>query len=106
MVPVTERGSRWSGVIGPHGGYRNLQSYRTAEIVHDATMVFCSRFVDRRSRTHDQMVQAARSGKQNIAERAACHDVARHPMGRRPPLTWRSKAAWRPGRRARPNSNW
>jgi len=39
-----------------------------AEIVYDATIVFCDRFIDRRSRTHDQMVQAARSGKQNIAE--------------------------------------
>jgi four helix bundle suffix protein len=39
-----------------------------AEIVYDATVVFCNRFIDRRSRTHDQMVQAARSGKQNIAE--------------------------------------
>jgi four helix bundle suffix protein len=60
--------NQWSGVIGPHGGYRNLKSYQNAEIVHDATVVFCERFVDRRSRTHDQMVQAARSGKQNIAE--------------------------------------
>lgn len=55
-------------LIPPHGGYRDLQSYRMAEIVHDATVVFCDRFIDRRSRTHDQMVQAARSGKQNIAE--------------------------------------
>jgi four helix bundle suffix protein len=39
-----------------------------AEIVYDATVAFCDRFIDRRSRTHDQMVQAARSGKQNIAE--------------------------------------
>jgi len=39
-----------------------------SEIVYDATVVFCDRFIDRRSRTHDQMVQAARSGKQNIAE--------------------------------------
>ena len=39
-----------------------------AEVIHDATVVFCDRFIDRRSRTHDQMVQAARSGKQNIAE--------------------------------------
>ena len=54
--------------IPPHGGYRNLKSYQMAEIVHDATVVFCNRFIDRRSRTHDQMVQAARSGKQNIAE--------------------------------------
>lgn len=55
-------------LIPPHGGYRELQSYRMAEIVFDATAVFCARFIDRRSRTHDQMVQAARSGKQNIAE--------------------------------------
>lgn len=55
-------------LIPPHGGYRELQSYRMAEIVYDATIVFCDRFIDRRSRTNDQMVQAARSGKQNIAE--------------------------------------
>jgi restriction system protein len=55
-------------LIPPHGGYRTLQSYRMAEIVFDATAAFCDRFIDRRSRTHDQMVQAARSGKQNIAE--------------------------------------
>ncbi|MDN3515399.1 MAG: four helix bundle suffix domain-containing protein [Candidatus Brocadia sp.] len=55
-------------LIPPHGGYRELQSYQMSEIVYDATIVFCDRFIDRRSRTHDQMVQAARSGKQNIAE--------------------------------------
>jgi restriction system protein len=55
-------------VISPHGGYRKLQSYQMAEIVFDGTGAFCARFIDRRSRTHDQMVQAARSGKQNIAE--------------------------------------
>ena len=57
-----------NGIIPPHGGYRELKSYQNAEIVYDATIKFCDRFVDRRSRTHDQMVQAARSGKQNIAE--------------------------------------
>jgi four helix bundle suffix protein len=56
------------GFIDPHGGFRKLKSYQTAEIVYDATAAFCSRLIDRRSRTHDQMVQAARSGKQNIAE--------------------------------------
>ncbi len=56
------------GLVGPHGGYRELKSYQNAEIVYDATVRFCDRFIDRRSRTHDQMVQAARSGKQNIAE--------------------------------------
>ena len=55
-------------LIPPHGGYRELQSYKMSEIVFDATAKFCDRFIDRRSRTHDQMVQAARSGKQNIAE--------------------------------------
>lgn len=56
------------GFIPPHGGYRNLLSYQKAEIVYDATVCFCDRFIDKRSRTHDQMVQAARSGKQNIVE--------------------------------------
>jgi four helix bundle protein len=55
-------------LIPAHGGYRELKSYQNAEIVYDATVAFCDRFVSRRSRTHDQMVQAARSGKQNIAE--------------------------------------
>jgi hypothetical protein len=49
-------------LIPPHGGYRELQSYQMAEIVYDATVAFCDRFISRRSRTHDQMVQAARSG--------------------------------------------
>jgi len=56
------------GFIPPHGGYANLLSYRKAEIVYDATVYFCGRFLDRRDRTRDQMVQAARSGKQNIIE--------------------------------------
>jgi restriction system protein len=57
-----------SALIPPHGGYRELKSYQMAEIVSDATVTFCRRFIDPRSRTHDQMVQAARSGKQNITE--------------------------------------
>jgi four helix bundle suffix protein len=57
-----------SKLIPPHGGYRELRSYQNAEIVYDATVKFCDKYIDRRSRTHDQMVQAARSGKQNIAE--------------------------------------
>jgi restriction system protein len=57
-----------SNLITPHGGYRNLKSFQHAELVYDATVEFCDRFIDRRSRTHDQMVQAARSGRQNIAE--------------------------------------
>lgn len=54
--------------IPQHGGYKRLLSYQKAEIVYDATVHFCDRFIDRRSRTHDQMIQAARSGKQNIIE--------------------------------------
>ncbi len=56
------------GFIPAHGGYQKLLSYQKAEIIYDATVYFCDRFIDRRSRTHDQMVQAARSGKQNIIE--------------------------------------
>ena len=55
-------------LIPPHGGYRELKSFQTAELVYEATMKFCDRFIDKRSRTLDQMVQAARSGRQNIAE--------------------------------------
>jgi len=55
-------------LIPAHGGYRNLKSFQHAELVYDATVKFCDRFIDKRSRTHDQMVQAARSGRQNIAE--------------------------------------
>ena len=56
------------GVLLPHGGYENLRSYKVAEAVYDATVVFCNRFINKRSRTHDQMVQAARSGVRNISE--------------------------------------
>ena len=56
------------GLIPAHGGYRELKSYQMAEIVYDGTVKFCDRFIDPRSRTHDQMVQAARSGGKNIAE--------------------------------------
>jgi len=56
------------GLIPPHGGYRKLRSFQAAQLVYDLTVAFCDRFIDRRSRTHDQMVQAARSGVQNIAE--------------------------------------
>ena len=61
-VPMTD------GFIPPHGGYQDLLSYRKSLIVYDITVNFCKRFLDRRDRTVDQMVQAARSGKQNIVE--------------------------------------
>jgi len=55
-------------LIPQHGGYRNLKSFQLAQLVIDVTVRFCDRYIDKRSRTHDQMVQAARSGVQNIAE--------------------------------------
>ena len=57
-----------SGFLPPHGNYRELLSYQKAEVVYDLTYRFCKRFLSRGDRTIDQMVQAARSGKQNIAE--------------------------------------
>jgi restriction system protein len=54
--------------LRPGGGYRRLRSFRVATVIYDGTVDFCKRFVDSRSRTVDQMVQAARSGRQNIAE--------------------------------------
>ena len=54
--------------IRPSGGYRDLRSFQTATIIYDATYWFCERFLEPRSRTNDPMAQAARSGRQNIAE--------------------------------------
>lgn len=51
-----------------HGGYRNLKSYQTTTIIYDLTVIFYDRYGERFSRNRDQMVQAARSGRQNIAE--------------------------------------
>ena len=54
--------------IPPHGGYEELLSFQKTRVVYDATVAFCDRFIKRGDRTRDQMVQAARSGKQNILE--------------------------------------
>jgi len=64
MAPTPEQ----SGFLPPHGNYPALLSYQKAEVVYDLTFRFCQRFLNRGDRTIDQMVQAARSGKQNIAE--------------------------------------
>jgi four helix bundle suffix protein len=56
------------GKLRRSGGYRNTASFQTATIIYDATYWFCEAFLDSRSRTVDQMVQASRSGRQNIAE--------------------------------------
>ena len=55
-------------LIPLHGSYRKLKSFQVAQPVYDVTVRFCDRYISPRSRTHDQMVQAARSGVQNIAE--------------------------------------
>jgi four helix bundle protein len=55
-------------LIPKHGGYRNLKSFQIAQLCYDVTERFCDRYISPMSRTHDQMVQAARSGVQNIAE--------------------------------------
>lgn len=57
-----------TGLITKHGGYKNLKTFQIAQLIFDITVRFCDRFIDKKSRTHDQMVQAARSGVQNIAE--------------------------------------
>jgi four helix bundle suffix protein len=55
-------------LIPTHGGYRKLKSFQLAQLVYDLTVRFCDLYINKKSRTHDQMVQAARSGVQNIAE--------------------------------------
>lgn len=55
-------------MIPVHGGYRHLKSFQIGQLAFDVTVRFCDRYISPRSRTHDQMVQAARSGVQNIAE--------------------------------------
>src|SRR5262249_7446740 len=55
-------------LIPKHGGYRKLRSFLAASAVYDATVIFCDRFIEKKSRTHDPMLQAARSGVRNIEE--------------------------------------
>jgi four helix bundle suffix protein len=55
-------------LIPKHGGYRRLKSFQIGQLIYDLTVRFCELYIDRKSRTRDQMVQAARSGVQNIAE--------------------------------------
>ncbi len=57
-----------AGFIPPHGGYADLLSFQKARIFYDGTVRFCERLLKKSDRTYDQMVQAARSGNQNIVE--------------------------------------
>lgn len=66
------RTNQTNALLFPHGGYRDLKAYQTSEIIHDLTVTFCDTYMSYQTnksyRTYDQMVQAARSGKQNIVE--------------------------------------
>jgi four helix bundle suffix protein len=64
-------------LIPLHGGYRKLKSFQVAQLAYDVTVRFCERYIEKRSRTHDQMVQAARSGVQNIAEGSQASSTSR-----------------------------
>jgi len=57
-----------SKIILDHGNYQDLESYKNSVVIYDGTVDFCERFLKRGDRTIDQMIQAARSGKQNIVE--------------------------------------
>ena len=74
-----------SGFIPAHGNYRELLSYQKAEVIYDLTYRFCQRFLVRSDRTIGQMVQAVRSGKQNILEGSKASGTSKE-MG--PPLTF------------------
>jgi len=65
------------GFIPAHGNHRELLSYQKAEVIYDLTFRFCERFLKRGDRTIDQMVQAARSGKQNIIEGCAASGTSK-----------------------------
>jgi len=65
---MKEENKNNKGFIPLHGGYKNLISYQKSEIIYDGTIYFTKRFFQKYDRTIDQMVQAARSGKQNIVE--------------------------------------
>lgn len=64
-------------LIQKHGGYRKLKSFQLAELIFDLSIIFCDKYIDKRSRTHDQMVQAARSGRQNIGEGSQCSGTSK-----------------------------
>src|SRR5258708_12252400 len=74
------------GFIPAHGGYESLLAYQKALVVYDGTRYFCDRFLNKRDRTYDQMVQAARSGKQTILQRTQPSPTSKKPQTKPPPL--------------------
>ena len=80
-------------LIPKHGGYRHLKSFQVAQLVYDVTVRFCERYIERRSRTRDQVTQAARSGAQNIAEGSQASGTSKKFELKRPASpepAWRS----------------
>ena len=65
------------GFLRTKGGYRNLKVYRLSEIIYDLSMIFAKQYIRQGSRTRDQIEQAARSGKQNIAEGSTAATTSR-----------------------------
>ena len=83
-LSAIERGAQAHTKLSPdeklivtHGHYQELESYKSTEMLYHGTVAFCNRFISLRSRTHDQMVQAARSGKQNIVEGCAASGTSK-----------------------------
>jgi hypothetical protein len=77
MGPVHKRDRESEALIPPHGGYAWLLAYQKALIVYQGTVRFCDRFLGDGDRTVDQMVQAARSGKQNIVEASQVSGISK-----------------------------
>jgi len=74
---MADRTNTTEPLISKHGGYRKLKSFQIAQLVYDLTVRFCDLYISKHSRTHDQMVQAARSGVQNIAEGSQASGTSR-----------------------------
>jgi len=79
------------GFLPPHGGYKNLKSYPKTQIIYDGTVVFCQRFLKHDKRTTDQMVQAARSGKQNISEGSEASGTSKETEIKLTSVAWSSQ---------------
>ncbi len=82
-------------LIPKHGGYRKLKNFQLAQLVYDVTVRFCERYVDKFSRTRDQMIQAARSGMQNIAEGSQASGTSRKTELKSPAMPHSCSSPWR-----------
>ncbi len=77
MAPVGQIARTSDFLLPKHGCYGKLRSFQAAPLIYDATVVFCDLHIPRTSRTHDHMVQAARSGIQNIAESSVASNTSK-----------------------------